>query len=195
VTQQPHDPAQYPAGPPGRKAALYLGGGALALLLVCCGGLAVIGAFSDGPQRTEPASGAAAPGAAAPGATVPADPALGTEPAAVAEVPATTAPSTAAPPAVTTRTVTEREAIPYRTRTVNDSTMAKGTKKTRTKGVAGVRTLTYEVTYTEGVETGRQLIKREVTRQPVTKVVLPHPLSDCGRSRLCAEIAQKLVDA
>jgi hypothetical protein len=53
---------------------------------------------------------------------------------------------------------------------VKDSTLAKGSTKVRTKGVAGSRTLTYEVTYTDGVETGRRLIRQQITRQPVTKV-------------------------
>jgi hypothetical protein len=40
-----------------------------------------------------------------------------------------------------------------------------------TKGVAGVRTQTYEVTLTDGKETGRKLIGDAVTKKPVTKVV------------------------
>jgi len=41
----------------------------------------------------------------------------------------------------------------------------------RTPGVAGERTLTYEVTLTGGKETGRTLVSNVVTKQPVTKVV------------------------
>ncbi len=41
----------------------------------------------------------------------------------------------------------------------------------RTGGVDGVRTRTYEVTYVDGRETSRKLIKNEVTRKPVTEVV------------------------
>jgi hypothetical protein len=39
------------------------------------------------------------------------------------------------------------------------------------QGVPGVKTLTYEVTLTDGVETGRRLIGEKVNRKPVTKVV------------------------
>ena len=35
----------------------------------------------------------------------------------------------------------------------------------------GVRTLTYEVTTTDGVRTARKLVKSTVTKQPVTQVV------------------------
>jgi hypothetical protein len=82
------------------------------------------------------------------------------------------APSTAAPsPVVETKQVTETQEIPFSTRTVNDSSLAKGTQKVRTKGVRGAKTVTYEVTYTNGVETGRTLKSEEVTKQPVTQVV------------------------
>ncbi|RIQ26301.1 hypothetical protein DY240_10575 [Jiangella rhizosphaerae] len=39
-----------------------------------------------------------------------------------------------------------------------------------TAGVEGVRTLTYEVTLTDGVETGRSLVSDEVTTAPVDEV-------------------------
>ncbi|WP_043724625.1 G5 domain-containing protein [Micromonospora maris] len=61
--------------------------------------------------------------------------------------------------------------VPYKTRTVNDSSLAKGTKKVRTPGVPGVKTLTYEVTVIDGEETAKELIKSEITKQPVTRVV------------------------
>lgn len=93
---------------------------------------------------------------------------------------ATTSPdpkTTAASPAasgdlqVTTKTVTGTAPIGFATRTVKDASLVKGVTKTRTKGVAGVRTLTYRVTYTGGAETARTLVKTVVTRQPVTRVM------------------------
>lgn len=74
-------------------------------------------------------------------------------------------------PTVEKRRATETREIPFQTRTVNDASLPKGTQKVRTKGVPGVKTLTYEVTFTNGVETGRQLISETVTKQPVTQVV------------------------
>ena len=81
-------------------------------------------------------------------------------------------PSTAEPsPVVETKQVTVTQQIPFSTRTVNDSSLAKGTQKVRTKGVAGAKTVTYEVTYTNGVETGRTVKAEKVTKKPVAQVV------------------------
>ena len=80
------------------------------------------------------------------------------------------APTTAAAPVVEVRTITASVSIPYPRRTVNDSSLAKGTTKIRTAGVAGSKTVTYEVTLTDGVETARRVIKEVVTKQPVTEV-------------------------
>ncbi|MEW2354104.1 G5 domain-containing protein [Spirillospora sp. NPDC029432] len=74
-------------------------------------------------------------------------------------------------PANEERTVTETEVIPYKTRRVNDPTLARGETKVRIRGVKGVRTLTYKVTVTDGVETGRKLVRKAVTRAPVTRII------------------------
>jgi hypothetical protein len=76
-----------------------------------------------------------------------------------------------AQPKVETRIVTEKQAIAYSTRSVNDAALLTGTSRVRTKGVVGVRTLTYQVTVTDGRQTAKKLIKSVVTRKPVTKVV------------------------
>ncbi|GAA4454272.1 G5 domain-containing protein [Phytohabitans houttuyneae] len=75
-------------------------------------------------------------------------------------------------PAVEVKTVTVTQAVPFRRTTVKDSTLTEGTRRVRTKGVAGVKTLTYEVTYTDGKETARKLVSQAVTKQPVTEVVV-----------------------
>jgi uncharacterized protein YabE (DUF348 family) len=79
--------------------------------------------------------------------------------------------SAAASPAVETRRVTETQAIPFPTKTVNDATMPKGTQKTRTPGVPGTKTVVYEVTLVNGVETARRTLSESVTKAPVTQVV------------------------
>lgn len=71
---------------------------------------------------------------------------------------------------ITKQTVTETQSVPFTTTTVNDSMLAKGTTKVTTSGVDGVKTLTYEITYTNGVQTDKQLTSEEVTTQPVTQV-------------------------
>ncbi|HEX5995252.1 MAG TPA: G5 domain-containing protein [Jiangellales bacterium] len=74
-------------------------------------------------------------------------------------------------PAIEKRLVTERRAIAFDTRTVRDNTLAKGTTVVRTRGVPGVRTLAYEVTLTNGVQTAKKLVRSVVTKDPVTQVV------------------------
>lgn len=105
----------------------------------------------------------------------PAAPAAAVEPSGSPEQDAGPSPAPSprvdAPPKVETRTVTETKAIAYSTRTVKDSALLAGTTRVRTKGVAGVRTLTYEVTLTDGRQTAKKLITSVVTRKPVTKVV------------------------
>jgi resuscitation-promoting factor RpfB len=73
-------------------------------------------------------------------------------------------------PAVEVKTVTVTQKIAFKRTTVKDSSLAEGTRKLRTKGVAGEKTLTYEVTYTGGQETARKLLRQVVTKQPVTEV-------------------------
>lgn len=93
------------------------------------------------------------------------------EPAAVEETPsAAPAPTPTPTPAVEVKTVTVTQKIPFRRTTVKDSSLAAGTRKVRTKGVAGAKTLTYEVTYTGEQETGRKLLREAVTKRPVTEV-------------------------
>jgi hypothetical protein len=146
---------------------VILGGVLLSVFLLCCSGLAVVGAFTDAPQQ-QPGRKAAdenVQSAAAP-IVVPSTPAE-TTPA-----PAVPSPTTASPtPTVETRTETQTQKIGYAERTVKDSSLAEGKRVVRTRGVAGVRTLTYEVTVTDGVPTGRRLVRSVVTRQPVTQVV------------------------
>lgn len=133
-----------------------------ALLLAGCGGA--------GNRAATAADDAPAPAAAQRSADVDA-------------TPAAASPDAPAEPQVTTKTVVETKPIPYATRTVKDGSLAKGVTKTRTKGVAGLRTLTYQVTYTDGKQTGKKLVKSVVTRAPVPKVVAvgtkTAPRSDC----------------
>lgn len=150
----------------------FIGGGLLALLLVCCGGSAII-ATINGPKQSNasaqstPSSDGARAGVV-PAAAVPTvvSPTIAAPSAVVASEPATT-PAAAR---VETKTVTETAVVPFTEKTVNDASLAKGTRSIRTPGVNGAKTLTYQVTYTDGVETSRQLVKEVVTKAPVTQV-------------------------
>ena len=103
-----------------------------------------------------------------------------TEPSPVAETTTATAqpeptPTTETPsptPVVMTEQVTETRTIPYGKRNVYDSSLDKGVRKLRTRGVDGVKTLTYEVTTIDGMQTEKKLLGEEVTTKPVTEVTV-----------------------
>ena len=140
--------------------------GAVALVLLCCGVAtisAIVAPSSDSSGQQDLAA-EAVPSVQAEQTSAPTT--------AAAPTPSQQATPTQSPTPVTqTRTITVTEKVPHKTRTVKDSSLAKGTKKVRTRGVSGVKTLTYEVTVVDGVETTKKLIKSEITRQPVTRVV------------------------
>ncbi|MFI6821685.1 G5 domain-containing protein [Micromonospora sp. NPDC050187] len=156
-----------------QRTGLLVSGGALTLVLLCCGGLTVIGATAEPPpQESRPA---AAAGAEEPSAH--AEPTVASPPATPSLSPSATpslppSPSPSPSPMVEVRTDTAAEKIPHGTRTVKDPSLAKGKRLVRTRGVDGVRTLTYQVTVTDGVQTGRKLVRSAVTRKPVTEVVV-----------------------
>jgi hypothetical protein len=140
------------------KAALI---GTAAVLLLCVVGTLGALALPDEPQ-SEGGRVAAADAAESPSPT-----------AAAADTAQSQAAQTqAASPTVEKRTVTENRAIPFKTTRVSDPTLAKGSTRVKTAGREGVKTLTYEVTYTNGVQTGKKLVREVVTRNPVNQVVL-----------------------
>jgi hypothetical protein len=170
------------------------------LLLLCCGGLSgltAIGAAIDAPH-TERTAGAAgddpdddgAAGVASATTAIPTTPASTT----AASDPAGASPSATSRAAalVQKRTVRERRTISFATRTVKDSSLPKGTERVRVRGAAGVRTLTYEITVTDGVQTGKRLISSTVTKRPVAKVLAigtrTEPKCDPNYSGKCVPI-------
>ncbi|MFI7068011.1 G5 domain-containing protein [Kribbella sp. NPDC050124] len=83
---------------------------------------------------------------------------------------AVTTPATKPKPVTTKKTVVEFKVIPFKTKTVTDSSLPKGEKSVTTQGVNGTRRLTYEVTIVDGVQTAKELVKQEVAKQPRTQV-------------------------
>lgn len=73
-------------------------------------------------------------------------------------------------PKITTETVTETEQIPYGVTTANDASLDKGKTRIATKGVNGVKTYTYEVTFADGKQTTKKLLKEAVTTAPIAEV-------------------------
>lgn len=124
----------------------------------------------------------------------PAATATATATAAVTAAPST-APSTTAPatPAAEKRTVTETRPIPFAATRVNDPALAAGITKVRSAGVAGVEALTYEVTFTDGVQTAKRLVSEVTTRTPVTQIIAvgtkTAPQCDPNYSGACVPIA------
>ncbi|MFD7161543.1 G5 domain-containing protein [Kribbella sp. NPDC059898] len=66
----------------------------------------------------------------------------------------------------------EEQVIPFKKRTVTDDSVPKGEKSVRTVGVDGVRRLTYRVTFVNGVQADKRLIREEVAKEPRTQVTV-----------------------
>jgi len=94
-----------------------------------------------------------------------------------AATPLSSATATATPkpttpkPTVTTKNEVTVEDVPFTESVVDDGNLAAGTRTVVTAGAPGKRTITYKVTYTDGVETGRTIASDAITVAPVTQVV------------------------
>ena len=72
---------------------------------------------------------------------------------------------------VTYGTATAEESIDYETKYVDVDTIPRGSTKVQQAGSEGVRTVTYNVTYVNGVETAREKSGEYVSRQPTDRVI------------------------
>ena len=79
--------------------------------------------------------------------------------------------STHASPVVEKRIITNRQAIPFKTMRVNDSALSKGRIRVRNPGARGIEILTYKVTFRNGIQTHKELIRKVIARAPVTRIV------------------------
>ena len=148
-----------------RMSALQRAGVILAGIVALCS-FGAIGAFTtDDPPATERNAAVAEIPAAIPATEI------ATDPAASPPAASPTADASAAP-TVEKRTVTETKRVPFKTRKVRDSSLDKGESETRTEGVAGVLTLTYELTVTNGRQTSKRLLSNKITTKPTTKVIV-----------------------
>jgi hypothetical protein len=68
------------------------------------------------------------------------------------------------------KTETKTEIVNFESIEQQDNTLGKGQSRVAAEGVAGERTITYEVTYTQGKETTRKETKNEITKAPVAMV-------------------------
>ncbi|MFI6827616.1 G5 domain-containing protein [Kribbella sp. NPDC050241] len=79
-------------------------------------------------------------------------------------------PTTTKTTVTTKKTVVEFRTIPFKKKTVTDSSMAKGETTIRTTGVNGARKLTYQLTYVNGVQTDKDLLRDQVSKEPRSQV-------------------------
>lgn len=101
-------------------------------------------------------------------------------------------------PVVTKKTVAETTDVTFSKVSVDDANLEKGKTEVHTAGVNGVKTFIYEVTYEDGKEVDKKLVKEEVTTAPITEVtavgtyvkpVAPKPSCDPNYSGACVPTA------
>ena len=68
--------------------------------------------------------------------------------------------------------VTEKEEIPYEVEYQYDNSKPKGQETTSVAGENGEKEVTYKITYKNGEEIDREVVKENVTKEPVTAVVI-----------------------
>lgn len=73
-------------------------------------------------------------------------------------------------PEVITKTETKTVNIPYEAITKDDNALANGTTRVVQEGSNGLREETYTVTYTDGVETSRELTSSQIVKNPVARI-------------------------
>jgi hypothetical protein len=88
-------------------------------------------------------------------------------------------------PTTTKKVVVEFRTIPFKKKTVTDDSLAKGETVIRTKGVNGTRRLTYELTFVNGVQTAKNLLRQEVAKQPTTQVTVVGTKVEASESSGC----------
>ena len=69
------------------------------------------------------------------------------------------------------RTLTVEEEIPFVEEKINDANMPAGTTEVRQLGEVGAKRVYYNVLYKDNQEVSRELIKEEVIREPVARIV------------------------
>jgi uncharacterized protein YabE (DUF348 family) len=71
-----------------------------------------------------------------------------------------------------TKVETINEVIKAPVQTISDANLAYGTNAVRQQGSDGQQVITYQISLTNNVETGRTVIQKVVTKQPVTSIVV-----------------------
>ena len=72
---------------------------------------------------------------------------------------------------ITTKEETKTEEVAFQTKEVTNPNLPEGSRQVKTAGKKGVRTIVETVTYTDGVETGREVKSNTITTPAVDEVV------------------------
>lgn len=83
----------------------------------------------------------------------------------------TEVPTQTSQPKIEKQTITETQEIPFEETTINDPNLEAGKSRVKTVGAKGVKILTYEITFTNGIQTDKKLTKEEVTIVPTNQIV------------------------
>lgn len=67
---------------------------------------------------------------------------------------------------------TKTKPIEFETVEESDSSLEEGKTKVKQEGENGIKEITYEITFTNGKETNREIIKNEIIKNPVNKIIL-----------------------
>jgi hypothetical protein len=132
--------------------------------IVCLAGLVLVagGCASEGEKQV--------------GTVAPVAGAVSQPPASTPTTAPTTAPTKppqatpAAKPVTVRRLVVQMRAVAFKRVTKQDASLEVGTREITKHGRTGVQRLTYEVTFTNGVQVRKRLVRQVVTRKPVTEV-------------------------
>ena len=74
-------------------------------------------------------------------------------------------------PKVEHQEITTTEEIPYASRTETNADLAEGTRNVKQAGVKGIKTITWDITLTDGKETARTKKSEKVTKEPVEEII------------------------
>ncbi|MGE5416977.1 MAG: 3D domain-containing protein [Acidobacteriota bacterium] len=90
------------------------------------------------------------------------------------------------------KVVNEKTPIPYRMVSTSDSFLEKGLTRTVSKGKPGVALETIKITYHDGVEIRREVLKAEIVKKPVDKVVAMGVITSVSRGGLRLNFARAI---
>lgn len=96
---------------------------------------------------------------------------------------------------VTDKIINIRTSIPYQKQYVSDATLERGLTRTQVQGRLGLAQEVVKVTYHDGKEIRREVLKAEVLRKPVTQVLAMGTITEVSRGGLRLNFRNALMVA